>query len=75
MVHTVECRYNAVQYDMILHTSLQEQRQNIRAPQSYGVSFVNMSKKFDPAKTAPHCIWNRYAHIYIYNRHISCPDQ
>ena len=55
--YTVECRYNAVLYNMILHTSLQELRQGInQSPNqqkttytspwwvSYRVSFVNIFK-------------------------------
>ena len=67
--YTIECRYNAVQYSMVLHTPLQEVRQNINQrlnPQktphtspwraSYGVSFVNILKKVCGVMTAPHCI-------------------
>ena len=55
---TLGCRYNSVQYNMVLHTSLKELRQNINQklnPQrtllwwaSYGVSFVNILEKIDP---------------------------
>ena len=59
--YTVECCYNMVQYNMIIHTSLQELlRQNInhrRNPQktphtspwrvSYGVSFINFLEKIE----------------------------
>ena len=56
----VECHYNVVEFNMVLHTSLQEVRQNINQrlnPQktlhtspwraSYGVSFVNILEKID----------------------------
>ena len=62
----VGCRYNAVQYDMILYTALQLARQNInqgknpqKTPHSspiranYGVTFVRISKKIDVI-TEPH---------------------
>ena len=65
---TVKCRYKVVQYNMILHTSLQELRQNISQrlnpqktpltshwPASYGVSFANILEKIDCIITAPHC--------------------
>ena len=65
---TVECRYNAVWYSMILHTALQELRQNINQrlnPQNtphtstwrsnYRVYFMNMLEKTDRVITAPHC--------------------
>ena len=67
--YTVECRYNAVQYNKILHTSLQWRGQNINkrlnlqkthhtSPYraSYGVSFVRIFDKIDRVITAPHCI-------------------
>ena len=62
---TVECRYNAVHYNMILHASLQWLRQNIhqrftskRHPISHPlVSFVRILEKFDRVITAlvPKC--------------------
>ena len=58
-------------YNMILHTSLQELRQNItqrlwrqKIPHtspvraSYGVSFMNILEKTDRIITALHCILN-----------------
>ena len=69
--NTVECRYNAVQYNKILHTSLQWRGQNINkrlnlqkthhtSPYraSYGVSFVRIFDKIDRVITAPHCTWD-----------------
>ena len=66
---TMECRYDAVQYNKILHTSLQDLRQNINQrlnPQntphsspvgaSYGVSLVNIYGKIDCIIMALHCI-------------------
>ena len=71
--NTVEWRYNAVQYNMVLHTSLQEVRQSINQrlhtqkaphsspwPASYGVSSVNILEKIERVITAPHCIWDCY---------------
>ena len=68
--YIVECRYNAVQYNMILHTSLQKLGQNINhwlKPQktphtspwraSYGMSFVNILDKIGRVITAPHSTW------------------
>ena len=59
-VYTVECHYNILQYNMVLHTLLQELRQNISQrlnPQktphtspwwaSYRVSFMNILEKID----------------------------
>ena len=65
---------NAVQYNKILHTSLQKLKQNInrgrinkRHHTSYGLSFVNIFDKFDCFITAPHCIthWGRVTHICV----------
>ena len=69
VLDTVECRYNAVQYNKILHTSLQWRDQNINkrlnlqkthhtSPYraSYGVSFVIILDKIDRVITTPHCI-------------------
>ena len=64
-----ECCYIVNYYNMLLHTSLQELRQNINQrlnPQktphtlpwraSYGVSFVNILEKIDDVITTLHCI-------------------
>ena len=65
----VERRNNEVQYNMVLHTSLQELRQSIRVKthkrhpipcpnrRAMGVSFVKMMKKFDRIIKVPHCTW------------------
>ena len=63
--NTVECRYNAVQCNMVLHTPLQQVRQNINeklSPQKihhmspyYGVYFVNVWEKDDLVIMAPLC--------------------
>ena len=65
--YTFECRYNAVHYSKILHTSLQwrrlKARLNLKKTQqispsqaSYGVSFAKILGKIDHIITAPHCI-------------------
>ena len=61
LIDTVECRYNAVQYNMILFTALQRQRLKWKkTPHTsrarYGVSFVRIWEKMDRVLTAPHCI-------------------
>ena len=69
--YTIECRYNVVEYIMILHTILQWQQQNINHtlnPQkashispshvTYGISVVRICEKIDCVKTALHCIQN-----------------
>ena len=70
--HTVECRYNAVQYNIILPVLLKWLRQNINEslkPQktlyisswraSYRLSLVMILEKINRVITAPHCIrWN-----------------
>ena len=66
--NTIECHYNAVQYNMILHTSLWWLRQNINESvnphmtphsspwwASYGVSFVTNLEKIDHIIMAPYC--------------------
>ena len=63
--NTVECRYNAVQNNMVLHTPLQQVRQNINEKLSpkeihhispyYRVYFVNVWEKDDLVIMAPHC--------------------
>ena len=76
--YTVECRYNAIQYNMIFHTPLHWLTQNINqalhsqktlhiSPSwaSYGVSIVMIWEKIDRIITAPHCInwwYNHYKH-------------
>ena len=68
--YTVECYYDAVHYNMILHISLQELRQNINQKLNplktsytlpwraiYWVSFMNIFAKIDRIITALHCIW------------------
>ena len=67
----IECRYNAVQGNKILHTSLQALRQNINQTSptkdipylaltgELWISFVNIFDKTDRAITAPHCSWVR----------------
>ena len=63
--YTVECRYNAVHFNMILYTSLHELRRNIsqmldsqnttiprpNGRAGNGVSFVNILKKIDTVIT------------------------
>ena len=69
MVYTVESRYNAVHYTMILLQSLQELTQTVNQrlnpqknhhtspwPVSYVESFVNILEKIDRVITAPHCM-------------------
>ena len=66
---TVECCYNMVQYNMILHTSLQWLRQNINRSlnsplwMSYGMYFARIWEKIDHVITAPHCLWPRHGWI------------
>ena len=50
--HTVECRYNAVQYNIVLHTSLQEVRQNI-------------NQKLNPQKTGE--LWGVFRKYFVEN--------
>ena len=66
IICTVECGYNVVQYNMVLHTSLQEVRQNINQwlnPQMtshtppYGMSFVNILEKIDCVIPRLQCIF------------------
>ena len=56
--HTVEWLYNTIQYNMILHTSLTERRQNIKVwtHKINPMSFVSSLEKIDRVITAPHCI-------------------
>ena len=63
--NTVECCYNAVQYNKILHTSLQWREKNINQRlnrqrhtyrASYGVSFARILGKIDFIM-ALHCMW------------------
>ena len=67
MLNTVECHYNVIQYNMIMHTSLLWLSQNINEslnPQktphispyraNYGVSFVMILVKIDHVITTPH---------------------
>ena len=67
-VGTVECLYNAVQFNKILHTSLQwlgqntNKRLNLQKTHytspyraSYGVSYARILEKIDRVMTAPHC--------------------
>ena len=74
--YTVKCRYDVLQYNMVLHTSLQEVRQNINErlnPQktphtspgrtSYVLSFVNILEKIDRLITAPHYILREMVHV------------
>ena len=66
---TVRCRYNAVQYNMTMHTSLQWARQNLnqglqsqKTPHisasraSHGIAIVSIFKKTDRVIMTPHCI-------------------
>ena len=66
---TVECRYNAVQFIMILSSALQRQQQNINQTSnsrqtphippsrvSYGVSIVRIWEKIDRVIMTPHFI-------------------
>ena len=64
---TVECRYNAVQHNTILHATLQWLKSNInhnsnpqKTPQraSYGVPVVRVLEKIDRVITALLCIQN-----------------
>ena len=54
--NTVECRYNAVKYNMILHTSLQWLRQSIDQSLNPQNIFVGIWEKIDRAITASHCM-------------------
>ena len=76
-IYTVKCRYNAVQFIMILHTGLWKQRQKVNqilesqqtshispSRASYGVSLVKIVDKIDHVITAPHCIWILWALFY-----------
>ena len=68
-LNTVECHYNAVQHNMILHMARQWLRQNVhlriysqKAPHispfraSYGLSFVRIWVKIDHVLTASYCM-------------------
>ena len=83
---TVKCRYNAVQYNMSWHKSLQELRQNTNQrlnPQktphtspsraSYAVSFVTILDKIDCVMTALHCIFifDHYQFIAPWWHHVA----
>ena len=64
-MHTVECRYNAVQYSSILHRTEAEYQSDaestkytpylVLTDELWGV-FVNICEKIDRVITAPHCI-------------------
>ena len=67
---TVRCFYNAVQYNVLLHTTLQKLRQDISqtlhsqntpyiwpSRASYGVSFVRILEKIGCVIMAPQCIF------------------
>ena len=67
-LNTVECHCNSVQYNKILHTSLQWMEQNINQRSnlqkrhhsspvraSYGVSLWEFGEKIDHIITTPHC--------------------
>ena len=54
--NTVGCLYNAVQYNMILHTSLQWLRPNINQSLSI-LYFVKILEKIDRVIKAPHSIY------------------
>ena len=69
---TVECRYNAVQYNKILYASMQwrghsiKRRFNLQTTHhtspsraSYDVSFARILENIDRVITAPHCILDR----------------
>ena len=71
--HIVECRYNEVQHNMILHMVRQWLRQNMyqrlysqKTPHilpsqvRYGVSFMRIRVKIDCVITAPHCVLSFY---------------
>ena len=74
-LYTVECRYNAVQYNTIFHTAplhwlthnmnqtLNSQKTFHTSPSqaSYGASFVRVREKIDRVITAPYC--NTKLHI------------
>ena len=62
---TARGRYNAVQYNIILHTPLRLPRLNKnvsvnpqKTPHSYGVSLVRIFEKIGRVITAPDCIFN-----------------
>ena len=70
-LHTLECRYNAMQYNTInvhprqsidqgLHTLKKPHISPSRA--SYGVSIVNILEKTDRFITVPHCIYQPAFH-------------
>ena len=61
-IYAVGCRYNAIQYNMILYTVYQWLRQNIKkilysekTPHTPPVYFVRVWEKIERVKTAPHC--------------------
>ena len=73
MIYRVECRYNAVRYSTILHSTLQRLKSNINRnlnPQktphispwraSYGVSLIRIVNKIGRVITVPHCTWSSY---------------
>ena len=69
--NTVECRYNTMQYIMILHTTIQWQEQNMnqiskshktphpisRPYERYGMSVVRILQKIDRVMMAPSVSW------------------
>ena len=67
LMNTVESHYNAVQYNMILHTLLQWLRQSMNhgwthkihpiARSNYEMYIVRIREKIDRVITAPYCIW------------------
>ena len=76
--YTVECHYNAVQYFMILHTTILWQEQNWnqisksqKTPHTSplrargGMSFPRILGKIDRAITAPHCIHIPIVYSYL----------
>ena len=60
-LYTVRCRYNGVQYVMILHTALQWQQQN--ADQIFNSEKTPMAC---PWGTAPYVCMYVYIYIYVF---------
>ena len=67
LVSTVECRYNAVTFVMILHSILRWQWQNVSQTNT-GVSFVRILEKIDCVITAPYCMWQPHDEAMTWKR-------
>ena len=77
-IYTTECRYNAIQYNIILfitsNTAETEAEYKcvethkvhpISRPNNYGVYFVRIFEKIDRVKATLHCIYIYIIYIYI----------